>query len=197
MSRDFLALIDRVRTPHVEAYARWLKEQVAANPLGAGEHLFEIQAETNFARKLCRVDFVLTSGDNAARKEFSTGKIVGFPPMEGEVDGVQVQLQPFRWDNVIVEIPDAIWDKDLTIAWFNKWFGFVNGSPVRSPKDKPGEHIHICAWVEPGQLRLDLGSAPSLALLELIKVGQQSGASTVVIRDVAYTPPPADTAALN
>ena len=189
MSRDFLALIDRVRTPHVEAYARWLKEQVAANPLGAGEHLFEIQAETNFARKLCRVDFVLTSGDNAARKEFSTGKIVGFPPMEGEVDGVQVQLQPFRWDNVIVEIPDAIWDKDLTIAWFNKWFGFVGPTPAVSPRGRPGEHIHICAWTEPGQLRIDFGSAPVLAVLELIALAKACGAQSVEIRDVSFVPP--------
>ena len=197
MSQDFLAVIDRVRTPYVDGFKRWLGEQIKAHPQGAGEHLFEIKAETNFARKLCRVDFVLNGGDNAARKEFSTGKIVAFPPMEGEVDGVSVQLNPFRWDNVIVEIPNAIWDRDLTIAWFNKWFGFANGSPVRSPVGKPGEHIHICAWVEPGQLRLDMGSAPSLALLELVKVGQQSGASQVIIRDVAYTPPPVGSSVVN
>jgi hypothetical protein len=189
MSDAFKAMITRVRDDYVRGYAAWLAEQIKAHPNGSGEHLYEIQGQTNFARKLARVDFALSDGDNAQRLTFASKRLVGFAPTEGEVDGLMVRLSPFRWEDAVVEIPGAIWDIAKTTNWFNKWFGFVGPTPAVSPRGRPGEHIHICAWTEPGQLRIDFGSAPVLAVLELIALAKECGAQSVEIRDVSFVPP--------
>jgi hypothetical protein len=189
MTQELIPVLDPISQRHVEGYAHWLMQQARQYPDGGGEWLYELKAETNFARKLCRVDFATHAGDNAPRAEYASQSIVGFQPMQGEVDGVMVQLTPFRWDNVIVEIPGAIWDKDTVIGWFNRWFGFNGETPMVTSRDKPGGVIHICAWSEPGMLRLDMGSAPGRALAELVDVAKASGARAMNIRDVSYMPP--------
>lgn len=185
MSDDFVKAIEPVRNQYVEGYATWLGEQARQHPEGHAEHVYAIQAQTNFARKLCRVDFAVRNGDNAPRLDYVPKSMLGFQPMQGDVDGVLVQLQPFRWDNAVVEIPGAIWDKDRVIEWFNRWFGFVDGMPTVTARDKPGNVIHICAWVEPGMLRIDFGSAEAQAIAELLPIAAASGASEFSIRDVS------------
>lgn len=185
MTEEFLSAIKPIRNQYVEGFADWVAEQAKTYPRGSAEHLYEVKAQTNFARKLCRVDYVLADGDNAQSREYSPKTMLGFQPMQGEVDGVTVQLHPFRWDSAVVEIPDAIWAQDATIDWFNRWFGFVGNTPAVTPRDKPGGCIHICAWAEPGMLRIDFGSASATALGELVSVAKASGATLISIRDAS------------
>lgn len=185
MTQELVTAIEPIRNRYVDGFAAWLAEQAKAYPEGSGEHLFEIQAETNFARKLCRVDFVPADGDNAENMEYSPKTMLGFQPMQGDVDGVTVQLNPFRWDSAVVEIPGATWNQEAVIPWFNRWFGFFGETPAVTTRDKPGGVIHICAWVEPGMLRIDFGSAAPNAVGELIAVAAASGASLVSIRDAS------------
>jgi hypothetical protein len=185
MTQELVSAIEPIRNDYVDGFAAWLGEQAKTHPAGSGEHLFEIQAQTNFARKLCRTDFVLADGDNAERREYSPKTILGFQPMQGDVDGITAQLSPFRWDNAVIEIPGAIWDSDKVITWFNRWFGFHGNTPKVTARDKPCGVIHICAWVEPGMLRIDFGSASANALGELIPVAAASGATLISIRDAS------------
>lgn len=191
MSDEFIKAIEPVRNQYVEGYAAWLNEQIRQHSQGSGERLYEIQGQTNFARKLCRVDFAVTGGDNARTLEYSPKEMLGFPPMQGPVDGVIVQLHPFRWDRAVVEIPGAIWNKDKVTEWFNHWFGMVRDTPAASPRSKPGFHIHACAWPEPGMLLIDFGSAPAKALADLIGVARGIGAEQMVIRDAQVASPDA------
>lgn len=185
MSQEFVAAIEPIRKRYVDGFAAWLAEQAKAHPAGSGEHLYELQAQTNFARKLCRVDFALSDGDNAERLAYTPTSMLGFQPMQAEIDGLLVQLSPFRWDNAVVEIPGAIWNQDRVIDWFNHRFGFVGGVPRVTDRDKPGGVIHICAWSEPGMLRIDLGTAPADALAELIPIARASGAQHFSVRDAS------------
>ena len=185
MTQDFITAVEPIRNQYVNGYATWLAEKARAYPQGAGEYLFEIQAQTNFARKLCRVDFVSAPGDNAPPHEYSLKSMLGFTPMSDRIDGVEVQLNPFRWDSAVVEIPGAIWDRDKVIEWFNRWFGFNGKTPWVTVRDKPSGVLHICAWVEPGMLRIDFGSAPAEALAELIPIARDSGAQLMSIRDAS------------
>jgi|GEM_PF-2022819 len=185
MTQELVAAIQPIRNQYVQGFTTWLAEQAKAHPKGSGEHLFEIQATTNFARKLCRVDYVLDDGDNASRLEYSPETMLGFTPMQGQVDGLTVQLNPFRWDSAVIEIPGAIWDQDKVMGWFNRWFGFNGDTPSVTVRDKPGGVIHVCAWVEPGMLRIDFGSASAKAVGTLIPVAAACGASLVSIRDAS------------
>lgn len=183
MTQELISVIEPIRKGYVDGFEAWLDGQARSFPEGSGERIYQIQAQTNFARKLCRVDFALAKGDNAERADYSPKSMLGFQPMEGEVDGVLVQLQPFRWDNAVVEISGAIWDQDRVIAWFNKWFGFNGNTPAVTPRNKPGGVIHICALAEPGMLRIDFGSAPALAVAELLPIAAASGATQLSLRD--------------
>jgi hypothetical protein len=189
MSQQLVSVIEPIRNRYVDGFTAWLAEQARTYPQGSGEHLYELKAQTNFARKLCRVDFALAPGDNARRLEYSPESILGFPPMQDEIDGVTVQLSPFRWDNAVVEIPGAIWDRERVTEWFNRRFGFIGDTPANTSRDKPGGVIHICAWVEPGMLRIDFGSAPAEALADLLAVARASGAESLSIRDISAAPP--------
>jgi hypothetical protein len=155
MTQELISVIEPIRKGYVDGFEAWLDGQASSFPEGSGERIYQIQAQTNFARKLCRVDFALAKGDNAERLDYSPKSMLGFQPMEGEVDGVLVQLQPFRWDNAVVEISGAIWDQDRVIAWFNKWFGFNGNTPAVTPRNKPvAELLPIAAASGATQLSL-------------------------------------------
>lgn len=187
MTGQLVTLIDPVREKYVQAYGKWIEEMKRHFPEGMPEHVFQIQSTTNLARKLYRVDYAVTLGDAPEFREFKLDTMLGFTPTQGLVDGILVQLNPFRWDGAVIELEGAVWDVDTVMHWFNHWFGFADGLPVASRGDRPGGWIHACAKVEEA-LHVDFGSAPGTALGELVALAGRTGASRVIIRDTNYRP---------
>jgi len=193
MTGQLVTMIQPIREKHVQAFAAWLASMAENHPEGEPEYFFQLRSQTSLARKLYRVDYALSLGDQPEFREFRQEEMLGFTPVEGMVGGIHVALSPFRWDAVIIELEGSVWNDDAAIDWFNRWFGFDGEYPARSKGQGPAGWIHACAKVGEA-LHVDFGSAPAEAFGELIDIAGQTGASRVVIRDAAYVPPNTDAA---
>ncbi|SMH51139.1 hypothetical protein [Mesorhizobium australicum] len=96
---------------------------------------------------------------------------VSFPPMTADYRQMSLEIAPFHWDSLSIEFEKDTVGQSRFEQWFDRWFD-IDDERV---SDGGVSGIIHSAIVEPKRISLDMGSAPSDALFELLDVLRESG----------------------
>lgn len=132
----------------------------------------------------CRADLIAKRGAAAGVSHTVNGKSqLKFNCVDVGSAQVVIQLCPFQWDALTLNIAGLSWDKAkaVLVPWFWRWFDEADNNDLTSE----GLYgvVHFMSdpeWVDGAlQVRLDLGSVPESALNELLGRLADVGASQV------------------
>lgn len=177
---------ERVRQHYLEQFRALMQEQRALFPNAVSEIKVQLSGEGNLFRLLWCVD--LLRGDPLQVVELQADRFLSFDPLHMSMGRAQLTIEHLRWDDVLV-LHDASQPLGWIDAWFDRWF-----DPDEKRLDERAEFanaIHSLA-VEPQQLSVDFGSAPGRALLDLLNLIEQSGATDIRVTASRAEEAPAD-----
>jgi hypothetical protein len=192
--RTLEAHLTKVRGPYMKALHRAVAESTAR--AGAeGLHVV-VEAELRGADgeqilddplDRCRYDVLEIGATGAQPIKVYCRDLVASPSATFRIaPGFELDVHVFVWNACVVVIEEAPSDATLAEvrAWFTRWFDHDSGGQPFSGRI----HFMELETVETAMLiRLDLGSAPERALIELLDVLAAGG-----IRKLTLATPPAD-----
>lgn len=129
----------------------------------------------------CRVDVIPVSEDSAEPVQVDSQTRLDFEPIHFRIGDSAVELQPFVWDWLSLEVQGLTEEKasKALIDWFNDWF---DGDDENEP-DEAGLQQVVHFMSDPQVLAggvkatIDLGSAPVEALEDLLFALSDAGAA--------------------
>ena len=83
-----------------------------------------------------------------------------------------LQVDDLRWDDIVIDHDLDVLPADAIEAWFDRWYG---------PDDQTTNMIHSFL-IESRYISIDLGTAPSEALFEMIDLLEKAGVKALQIR---------------
>ncbi|MBC7520909.1 MAG: hypothetical protein H7268_07430 [Sandarakinorhabdus sp.] len=173
---DLGGFLDTLRDHYVAALRTFVAEQRALHPAGAAEVKLGLEAGSPlFGRRYC-ADFVGEAGAAHGVRELVPDEVLEFDSVSLRAGLAYVSIESMSWDDVVIDHDVEAVPGDALQAWFTEWFD----PDDRRRGDDIGLAIHSLL-VEPWRLSLDLGTAPPAALLGLIELLVQAGASSVRI----------------
>jgi hypothetical protein len=178
-------LFDEIRGHYLSRFGDHVDEVVAENPSVAVEVAFR-DANGHAVREgtlqlPARSDLVVITNDEAAESHLiETESLLSFDPFEFDWDGLQVSIEPFRWEECQVTLyRSGSFDYRPLVAWFEKWFAETEDGDAESflgavhflsdPTESAGS----------ASLMVDFGSAPVEAVEELFDAVLKSGVERV------------------
>ena len=176
-------LLAAIRQPYVEKLAQAAKAQEAyVEPAYrtndgalATEGLWDLP---------CRADVITAAGENAGESiQVDSQSQLDFAPIHFSIAETAVELAPFIWDWLSLEVSGLAQDQaaQVLIDWFNQWFDGEDENPVNDAGLQ--EVIHFMsdpeATADGFKLTIDLGSAPSEAVEDLLFALSDAGAAKV------------------
>lgn len=182
MTPDWILVIEQVQQAYVREYAEFCRQQMQQVEGGSPEVAFELSENSTVLRRLYRVDFASNDNGTPRMIEMDHPAMVQIPAFETPADGIQVEINSFRWSGVVLRMEGASWDEATVLPWFDDWFGLESGREADAMPGEPGGMIHS-AHIEGQDLNVDFGSAPADSLIQLIDIARQSGASSIEILD--------------
>lgn len=184
-----------VRDKFVQQYDAWIAQMRKEHPSGAPELAVKLGPHTGLVRQLYRVDYAIGLGTPPEFREMQLVSNLAFAPWSGQVGSLMLNLNPFRWNGVVVDLETMNWNEDLLLPWFDKWFGIIN-EELRAPEAERSSGLLHAVTLDGSRVHVDLGSAPADAIAELIALAQQHGAAQATVKDAAqHTSLDADIAA--
>ncbi|MFT3996959.1 MAG: hypothetical protein QM667_06100 [Asticcacaulis sp.] len=166
--------LNQTRTHYLEQYRSFIENHRKAGNAGEPEVLLVVQDDALFDGFLV-ADYLITDNDPRVVR-FEPSKMLSYKPITVTLTGMDVIIERLRWDDVVVVSDVALPDKATLQVWFDDW---------TTPGVDPDEHREALSAVlhsfrfEDGQWRIDLGSAPPKALIDLFLILNESGAKTV------------------
>ncbi|MGW8421037.1 hypothetical protein [Comamonas sp. HJ-2] len=129
----------------------------------------------------CRVDSIPVSKDSPEPVQVDSQTRLDFEPVHFRIGDSAVELQPFVWDWLSLEVQGLAEEKasKALIDWFNDWF---DGDDENEP-DEAGLQQVVHFMSDPQVLAggvkatIDLGSAPVEALEDLLFALSDAGAA--------------------
>lgn len=168
-------LFDQVRDHYVEQFEQFIDQQSDACTRGGAEMKFQVSEDSGLYRRLVIIDFV-KNDDRVEAIAFSPEHILQFGALSAMLGKMRIVVEALRWDNVALHFSS---EASLQIDdWFEQWFDPEERR--HDPEAKVGSVIHSLS-VQPGQLSIDLGTAPGQALWHLLEEMERSGVEQVVI----------------
>jgi hypothetical protein len=173
---DIVSLVTRARDDYVRQFREFAKNQRSKCRRGGPEIKMELDGGRGFFRGLCCVDFVMNDDETRivelAPDEFS------FDPVRSEHGSASLSVRHMQWDDILIrhdvdEIPQARLED-----WFERWF-----DPDDLRYEETAElanNIHSLS-VQPRLLSIDFGTAEPAALLDLLDLLRNAGASSINI----------------
>lgn len=165
---DLLSQTARAQDSHVEPAYR------NSDGMLATEGIWELP---------CRADVIRVSEDTTEAVQVDSQTRLRFEPIHFHLGDTAVQLQPFVWDWLSLEVQGLAEEKasKALIDWFNDWF---DGDDENEP-DEAGLQQVVHFMSDPQVLAggvkatIDLGSAPVEALEDLLFALSDAGAARI------------------
>lgn len=176
-------LFAAIRQPYVEKLAQAAKAQEAyvepayrtSDGALATEGLWSLP---------CRADVIPFSDAGTSEPvRVDSQTQLNFAPLHFSIADTAVELAPFVWDWLPLEINGLAQDQAarVLIDWFKQWFDGEDENPANETGLQ--EVIHFMSEPEPTddgfKLTIDLGSAPSEAVEDLLFALSDAGAAKV------------------
>ena len=176
-------LLAAIRQPYVQMLAEAAKAQEAyvepvyrtSDGAPATEGLWDLP---------CRADVIAAAGENAGESiQVNSQSQLDFAPIHFSIADTAVALSPFIWDWLPLEVSGLPQDQATQVLtdWFNQWFDGEDENPVNEAGLQ--EVIHFMSDPEPTadgfKLTIDLGSAPSEAVEDLLFALSDAGSAKV------------------
>lgn len=166
--------LNQTRTHYLEQYRSFIENHRKAGNAGEPEVCLEVEDESLFDGFLV-ADYLITDTDPRVVR-FEPSRMLSYKPISVTLTGMEIVIERLRWDDVVVLSDVPLPDRVTLQAWFDDW---------TTPREDPDEHREALATVlhsfrfEDGQWRIDLGSAPPKALIDLFLILNESGARAV------------------
>ncbi len=181
MSIERLATL--VRDHYLKQFEAFLTLQRAGCGIGAAEVKFDLLTKTSAFRRKAIVDFV-RNDEGVEAIHFEPGFTLSFEPWRGWVGKAEILIEELRWDAVVIR-HDGSAVQDTIAEWFERWF---------DPNDRyhdPTAAISGCIhalFIEDDKLQVDLGTAPTEALIQLLSCLEKAGARRLQVSATAAAP---------
>lgn len=173
---DLAALFDRAREHYLTQFRAFVLRERAACVRGSPEVKFQIPPPNElFGDRWC-ADFVSNDGRVNA-KYFKPEHVLEFERLAGTFNGAHLALNNLRWDGAVLN-HDALIPDTAFAPWFERWFDI--DETRHNEAAEFSEIIHSLV-VDPSAVTIDLGSAPTAALWEMLELLSNAGATKIEI----------------
>jgi hypothetical protein len=169
------AFVSQIRDHYVEQFRAFVHEQRESSTKGAPEVKLRLSDESELFQHLYCADFI--KGDEPRVVELQPDRFLAFEPVSGSFGSAALAIEHLRWDDVLIR-HDAREPLERLTDWFGNWF-----DPEDQRLDQAndlGNVIHSLL-VQPGMLSLDMGSAATDALWDVLDILEKAGAKTIRI----------------
>lgn len=176
MSKVVEDLVIEIRDHYVAQFRAFALVNRASCSAGGPEMKFQLPPDTNAFRQIAVVDFVRNEGVLEATL-FEPDKVLTFERIEGRIAETELVIEALRWDAVVIS-HDSPSIEEAIAHWFEKWF-----DPDETNFDPTAELsgcIHA-VFLAPGELQIDLGTAPAEAFWELLESVSGGDATRICI----------------
>jgi hypothetical protein len=171
--RDAIA---SVREDYVDQLVAFIAEERLRDPSAEPGRRLAMPQSTLFARAY--VPDVYVAGPQERMSDLVPRQRNGkLPAFSFSAPNLTVEFDDLWWDDLRVDHNGA-YTAPLISAWFRRWFPAEDGAP---PRGEGVEGFIHSATVDEKWITLDMGSASTKALYELLNVTQKCGASLVHI----------------
>ena len=170
MTGDFEDLVARVRDHYLEQFWALADQQGEGGTEGTVELKIQLNGPSELYNGLWCVDYASKDEDGEIQvAEFAVDKFLMFDPVEFDCGRAALLVDHLRWGDVVIEhdLPDV--PADEIERWFDQWF---------DPEDaamRQTEIIHSLV-LSPGQVSIDMGTAPPEALYGMLELLERAGA---------------------
>jgi hypothetical protein len=171
---DVVTFISHVRDHYIQQFQAFAEEQRRNCTQGAAEVKLQLNEGDLFQRFYC-ADFVKNDGERVI-VELQPENVLAFEPLSIPFGAASLSIEHLRWDDVLLyhdaaELPP----RDLA-NWFHRWF---DPNDERFDRDAPLSNVIHSLLVKPGVLSIDLGSAATEALRDMLELIEAAGATAI------------------
>lgn len=170
------ALINQAREHYLDQFRAFVVLQSLACSTGSAEVKFRLSDESEVYQHLYCADFVKNDGEPEL-VELIPDSVLEFDEISGAFGETALTIKHLQWDDIVVH-HDAPEPVQALTDWFEKWFDPQDNRQIGG--GAKGNVIHSLL-VKPGTLNIDLGSAESEALWEMLDLLEASGAKSIRI----------------
>lgn len=168
MAGEFEDLVVRVRDHYLEQFWKLADQASEDCTVGTAELKIQLNGPSEFYKRCYCVDYATNDGEIRV-VEFAVDKFLLFDPVTFDCGRAALLVDHLRWSDVVIEhdLPDV--PGDAIEEWFEHWF---------DPDDaamRQTEIIHSLV-LRPGQVSMDMGTAPPDALYDMLGLLEQAGA---------------------
>lgn len=165
----------RVREHYLEQLRAFVRDQKQSCTQGASEVKLQLSDESEIFHHLYCVDFIKNDGEKPEIVELQPERVLKFEPISGSLGDANLRIDDLRWDDLLIR-HDSTGSLGGIEAWFQQWF---DPEDKRYEKDAEFSGVVHSLLVRPGNLSIDLGSAPTAALWALLDLIEQDGAQNI------------------
>jgi hypothetical protein len=166
--------IASVREDYVEQLSAFVAEERARDPSAESGRRLAMPQSQLFARAY--VPDIYVAGPQERMSDLIPRKRSGkLPSFAFNSPNLTVEFDDLWWDDLRID-HNGTFTGPLISAWFRRWFPAEDGTP---PRGEGVEGFIHSATVDEKWITVDLGSASTKALYELLNVAQKCGATLV------------------
>ncbi|CAA9234564.1 MAG: hypothetical protein AVDCRST_MAG93-1037 [uncultured Chloroflexia bacterium] len=170
------AFISQIRDHYLEQFKLFVEQQRLTCAQGAAEVKLSLGDESEFYEQLYCADFIRNDGEPQI-VELQPDRTLNFDVIEGSYGDAALEIAGLRWDDVVIHY-DAPEPVAALAAWFDRWFDPADERHVEG--QALGNVIHSLL-VQPNMLSMDLGSAQTEALWEVLDLLEAAGSTSLRI----------------
>jgi hypothetical protein len=164
-------LLEAIRAPYVRVLAESVRRQPAYVEPAYRQASGALATEGSLDLP-CRADFIPTEGEHAEPSTVDSTSQLQFEAASFEIGGTSIELSPFVWDWVAIEVTGLTHDSVSQVlkGWFLRWFD-VDDRNTETEEGLFGVAHFMCDPEVVGEairVTVDLGSAPAEAVEDLM-----------------------------
>jgi hypothetical protein len=180
---ELLGLAAEIRQHYLRAFLASLAIYKASHSPSAPEVMFEHQRDAALPFKLYRADMASNVNGVPHLQDVNPSTHLGFEPFEARLhDVLACKVSPIVWNNVELDVNVQVPDAELE-AWAMKWLD-LDDRFVRDEDGLQGVIHSVTKSDSEGrrtEIAIDFGSAPVVALEELLLLAAKAGATQASI----------------
>lgn len=169
MSLDVAELAQRVSEQYIAQYLAVVRQHRASGIQGAAEVKFRVKEDAALYGGIFCADHVENGPNGMVARAFQSERKLEFSPFSQRLGDTDIAVVSLSWDRVIIAFEG---DTPDLREWFDKWFD-ADEKSFDAASEISGR-IHSLHATK-GQLEVDFGSAPAIALMDLIDVMRRAG----------------------
>ncbi|MES2787684.1 MAG: hypothetical protein V4684_19615 [Pseudomonadota bacterium] len=177
-------IFENERKRYVELLLATKAELLQQSPATSSEVLISINNEAiPYPYRYLRIDILSKAADGAVRPYYVTPAPDGSAEPRGyNMGSFEMQVYPFTWNAVNIKFDQPLKSPELLEAWATRWLDIKDTHASAAL----AQAIHSLGRIEPQDdwrlFTVDFGSAPVIALTELIDLLATEGARRIILQ---------------